>query len=70
MKTPDYGNMQNLCKSKGEEELRRENNTTERGFKNECECRQTSVHTILLKFTYTNTETWRRLMVLLCKLVS
>jgi len=45
MKTPDYENMQNLCNCKGEEELRWDNNTAERGFKNECECRQTSVHT-------------------------
>jgi hypothetical protein len=45
MKTLDYENMQNLCNCKGEEELRWDNSTAERGFKNECECRQTSVHT-------------------------
>jgi len=45
MRTPDYKNMQNLCKSEGEEKLRWDNNTAERGFENECEYGQSSVHT-------------------------
>jgi hypothetical protein len=45
MKTPDYENMQNLRKSKGEEKLSWDNNTAERSFRNECEYRQTSVRT-------------------------
>ena len=45
MKTPEYKNMQNLSKSKGEEKLRWNKNTAEGGFKNECEYGQSSVHT-------------------------
>ena len=45
MTTPDYKNMQNLCKSKGEEELWWDKNTAEGGFKKECEYGQTGMHT-------------------------
>ena len=45
MKTLDYENMENLCKSKGEEKLRWDRITAESAFKNKCECGQTSVHT-------------------------
>ena len=45
MKTPVYKNMQNLSKSKGEEKLRWDKNTAEKGFKNEREYRQSSVYT-------------------------
>jgi len=45
MKTPEYKNMQNLSKSKGKEKLRWDKNTAERGFKNECQYGQSSVHT-------------------------
>ena len=45
MTTPDYKNMQNLYKSKVEEELWWDKNTAERGFKNECEYGQTSLRT-------------------------
>ena len=45
MKTPDYRNVQNLSKNKGEENLRWDKNTAERGFKNVCEYGQSSVHT-------------------------
>jgi len=37
--------MQNLSKSEGEEKLRWDNNTAERGFKNECDYGKSSVHT-------------------------
>ena len=44
MKTAVYKNMQNLSKNKGEEKLRWDKNTAERGFKNECQYGQSSVH--------------------------
>ena len=45
MKRAVYKNMQNLSKSKGEEKLRWDKNTAEKGFKNEREYRQSSVYT-------------------------
>ena len=45
MKTPYYENMQNLCKCKGEEDLRWDNSTAESAYKSECEWRQTGAHT-------------------------
>ena len=44
MKTPNYENTRNLCKSKGEEKLRWDNSTVKSGFKIKCECGQTGVN--------------------------